>query len=329
MSSALSTIPATPLRIPNYFSKHPMRSPSWKWERTIGIVNGTQPKTTRRFDGDDAYPWIKRACKFYRGLRTATSMADVTRLGERYHDIYWAHDIFETPTDLKSVIDAHVLARVSPAVIAGRTHVDVGVIEAYEQLFFDVRPLLNNEFYILYAVLGQNYQNMKPDVDYTVLWKCYAYYAGPYVLKMLISKFSPNSWIDDSDKVGSGIQDDMINIMKLKTSISAKTVPVNGRTQLGLLNAFIKFVEVEKSGESQEASTQLLLSGVEQMYTSMRINIAGRDPNAGYTAIDTGLVGIYDKGGVELRYDELMDVAGGIIPPVSKNQGTFPPITDK
>lgn len=305
-----------------------MRSPSWKWERAIGIVNGTQPKTTRRFDGEAAYGWIKRAVKFYRGLKSATTMTELTRLAERYSDIYWAYEIFENPTDLKSVVDAHVLARVAPARIANKTRQNIAVIEAYEELFFDVRTSLDNEFYILYAVLGQNFQNLKPDVDYTVLWKCYGYYAGPFVLRALISKFAPGCWVDEEDRVGSGIQDDMVTQIKLKTSIAAKTIPVNGRTQLGLLNAFIKFVEVEKNSESQEASTQLLLSGVEQLYTSMRINIGGRDPNAGYTAIDTGLVGIYDKGGVELRYDELMDVAGGVIPPAAKSQTNFPRLND-
>lgn len=305
-----------------------MRSPSWKWERAIGIVNGTQPKTTRRFDGDAAYSWIKRAVKFYRALKAATTMTELTRIVERYPEIYWAYEIFESSTDLKSVVDAHVLARVSPARIASKTRRSVDIIEAYEELFFDIRTSLDNEFYILYAVLGQNYQNLKPDIDYTVLWKCYGYYAGPFVLRALISKFAPGSWVDEEDKVGSGIQDDMVTQIKLKTSIAAKTIPVNGRTQLGLLNAFIKFVEVEKNSESQEASTQLLLSGVEQLYTNMRINIAGRDPNAGYTAIDTGLVGIYDKGGVELRYDELMDVAGGVIPAAATGQTKFPPLND-
>jgi hypothetical protein len=327
MSLALSTTPATPLRIPTYFSKHPMRSPSWKWERAIGIANGTQPKTTRRFDGEAAYGWIKRAVKFYRGLKNARTMSELSRVSEQYADIYWAHFIFESPYDLRAIVDSHILARVDPTKIAKKVRQSLATIEAYEELFFDVRSSLDNEFYILYAVLGHNLQTLKPDIDYTVLWKCYGYYAGPHVLRVLISKFAPGCWCDDEDKVSSGVQDDMLSIMKLKTSIAVKTIPVNGRTQLGLLNAFIKFVEVEKNSESQEASTQLLLSGVEEMYTSMRINIGGRDPAAGYNAIDTGLVGIYDKGGVELRCDELMDVAGGVIPLAAKSQANFPRLT--
>ena len=324
MSLALSTSLATPLRIPTYFAKHPMRSPSWKWERAIGIANGTQPRTTARFDGAAAHLHIKRAVQFYRALQRASTLSEIAKIEERYPEIYWAYMIFEQSDNLRAIIDASVLARIPADDIASTASISVAAINTYEELFFDVRPRLQNEFYIVNTVIGNALQTSKPDADYAAIWKCYAYYMGPHVLRMLVSRFSPNSWCAQSDKAGTTIQDDMITTMKLKASIAVKTIPVNSRTQINLLNAFIKFVEVERGSEAAEASTQLLLTGVEELYTSMKINIGGRDPNAGYNAIDTGLVGIYDKGGVELRCDELLDVANGIIPAAAQGSADFP-----
>jgi hypothetical protein len=325
MSIARLSDSVTPLRIPTYFACHPLRSPSWKWERAIGIANNTQPRTSRRFDGDDAFGWIKKATKFYQGLQAVNKLSALTRLEEKFRSIFWAHNLFEAANDQHAMVDALILARVSPQTIAKTANLSSETVEAYEELFFDVRRFLDKELYILNAVFGNNLQSLRPDSDYATIWKTYAYYTGPHVLRLLISKFSPGSWCDDQDQVSNVIQDDIISSMRLKTSIAAKTIPVNSRTQIALLNAFIKFVEVERNSDSQEAATKVLLSGVEEMYSSMRINIGGRDPGAGYTAIDTGLVGIYDKGGVELRYDELMDVANGIIPAEIKPEAEFPP----
>jgi hypothetical protein len=101
--------------------------------------------------------------------------------------------------------------------------------------------------------------------------------------------------------------DDAIATMKLKAALSAKTVPVNRGTQLALLDAFTKFVEVERNTESSGKAEAQILENIQAMLVGMPFNVDGRDPRTN-RIVNRGPLEDYENGAIELTYEETMRV---------------------
>jgi len=109
----------------------PFRRPEWRWLRAV-YLNQTGRRFDRRVDDD----WVKHARDAIRGRGRSTSPAATVRA---------AQELWEGDPDRRGEIETRLLAGDTDVVIAGRMALPEKVIDAYSEVFFDVRPALATE----------------------------------------------------------------------------------------------------------------------------------------------------------------------------------------
>lgn len=299
---------------------NPFRPADWRWQRAIGVREGTAPNPGRRRDGPQGYYWIRRAVNFKNALDACTDDAGRHRLAGRTPDIFWAHYAWVNENKpLRWDLEAMLLARANDWEIGFALGVAPEVVRAYENLFFNVRDKLMHRRYIVHCVFGPAIHRGLSEREYDTLWKLYAFFYGPHVLESLVTKMVNPIWCSTPDTVNSTLQDDAISSLKFKAAMAAKTVPVNSTTQIDLLNVFTKFVEVERTTDSIGKAQNQILDHIEAMLTTLPFSVAGRDPETS-EQVPQSPMSRFRKTSVELNYREVMQVAVGHHLP---NQGSL------
>lgn len=287
---------------------NPLRPVDWKWQRAVAIYENIGAAASRRRDTPNGHAWIKRAKSFKTDIENARTDAMREQVAYNYRDIFWAHWIWASENPMKYSLEAHILARENNFEIGYRCGVAPDVVEAYEQLFFNVRERIHHRKYILNVVIGVAAHRGLSEREYDLLWKLYAYNLGSHVLDALEDKFANPMWCGTPDGVGAAIQDDAIGTLKLKAALAAKTVQVNSHTQLALLEQFTKFVEVERNTDSTGKAAEQILENIQAMMITIPFNVGGRDPRTG-TIVDRGPLEPYETSSVELTFEETMRVS--------------------
>ena len=80
---------------------------------------------------------------------------------------------------LKSAIESRLLARDDWDRIARRARMKTQMLEAYEAVFFNVRPELDNEDYVLHQVMGPALHLGIHEQEYDFIWKMIGFKGGP------------------------------------------------------------------------------------------------------------------------------------------------------
>jgi hypothetical protein len=306
---------------------NPFRPPNWRWLRTMGIINGSQPEAGRRRDGTDGYKWINAAKRYQMASSRAMDDLQRARLASDYPELFWAHTMYlEDHNPTKWEVEARILARCDDWEIGFHCGLPEGVVKAYESVFFNVREKLVHRGYVVHSVMGRSVQLGLAEREFDLLWKMYAYAYGPNMLQILTSKFCNPSWCGTLDEVGSAVQDDTVATMKMKASLAAKTLPVNMSTQLEILHIFTKYVEIERMSDSEGKAQNQILDHISTMFNVMPLNVAGLNPRNNEAALRSP-VHAFETTAVELSYEEIMEVAVGKQLPHSDmlKQLHFPP----
>jgi hypothetical protein len=114
----------------------------------------------------------------------------------------------------------------------------------------------------------------------------------------MIGKVANPMQVRRPEDVPAFFQDTAINLMKKKAAMAALTVPVEGHTQMHLIEAFVKYVEIERTTDSQGSAQDQIQEGLQQMLESM--------PYATIGVVNAKQLPEFDKNAAELRSDELM-----------------------
>lgn len=291
---------------------NPMRVTDWRWRRAIGIAERTQPNASRTYDGDIGASWIRKGVALHRDLNRCRNEWDRVELSRKRPALFWAYRLYDDENaELKWEVEARLLAHCSDWEIGYACGLPPEVVEAYEQLFFNVRDKLRHRGYVLHCVIGPAVQRGLAERDYDLLWKLYGYFYGPYVIDSLTSKCVNPTWCPSADNAGAAIQSDAVGTMKLKAGIAAKTVRVDAQTQLELLNAFNQFVEIERTTDSSDKAQDIVLNHINAMMTILPFNIAGRNPRDNHRMVAVNPVHSFDSTAVELSFEETMKVSFG------------------
>lgn len=307
-----------------FVASNPWRVPQWRWMRAVNILEGG-PETTARRDTPEGCKWIRRAKHFKTALDEARHEQQQLSLALEQPDLFWAYYAFSNPMlPARWAIEAHLLARETNREIAFRNGCDELVVEAYEALFFNVREKINHREYVVTSVFGDAVQRGLNERQYDLLWKLFGYAGGPHVLDSLISKLPTGLWASRPDNVASFFQDVAIDMMKKKAAVAALTVPVNSSTHLHLIEAFVKYVEVERTTDSMGKAQDQILANISALLSGMPFKMGNH-----VGAHDDNPIAEYDRTSVELRNDELVVVAAGhSLPGQAMLQDlTFPEIT--
>jgi hypothetical protein len=296
---------------------NPWRPVDAWWQRAVGFGDNGDTWPSGRKDSWRGNSWIRQAHRFRHALAEAGTYQDQLEVIIKYPAIYYAHWIFEQGTtnnrSIRWAIEARILARQSNEEIARKNGCSPDAIEAYESLYFNVRDRLNYRDFVLNSVLGQAAVCGIQPSDQGLLWKLVGYLAGPYVLDAMISHFPNPLWAYRQEDVPAFFQDAAINILKKKTAIAAMTVPVENHSHMHLIEAFVKYVEIERTTDSMGKAQDQIQENLQGLLESLPFTAVG--------IADAKRLQHYDTGAAELRTDELLITAiGGEIPGIERLQ---------
>ena len=292
---------------------NPLRRPDWKWQRAIGIHQGTHPPTTAKIDGPAGSFMIRRAVRFLEALDRGRNDYQHLTLCADMPDLYWAYYAYSVHTaGMRKTLEAYLLTGATDQELAETIGMTPETIRAYEALFFNVRDKLRYREYILNCAIGtQAIQRGIHGNETELLWKLYGYFYGVHFLQALTGNATaaPMHCSSASDVIAAA-QDDAVSTLKLRAAVAAKTVGVNPSTQLALLDIFTKFVEIENASDgSRGGGQQQILVAVQAMMQNLPFTVAGTEPETGQDVNHNTPIELFRSTAAELSYEEAMALA--------------------
>lgn len=130
------------------------RPPHWRWLRASRCVTENRPTDRRR---DDL--WVSSLIRFIRQLGQANTPELVDALADSNPVLYWTHRMAtasgEAASRLRTQVEARLLCHdFDPGAVAVKTGMTAAQVEAYRNVFFDVRDRLENVGWVTSHVLG-------------------------------------------------------------------------------------------------------------------------------------------------------------------------------
>lgn len=292
--------------IQNAFRDNPCRAPHWRWLRATQIDAGGK-RASRKRDGAAGFVWIRRALRLKRHFEQASNRPEaIYALHERDPELFWAHSMWideKAPT--RWAIEARVLAGETNEQIAKLLGTDPGVIDAYVNVFFDVREKMSHTSYVVNVIMADAVKRGLQERQYDLLWKLLGFHGGTLALDAAINKFTPINKPEKPEQVSGFFQDFAIGAMKYKSALATLTVQVNSQTQLPLIESFAKFVEIERTTESATKAQTSIVENIGAMLTSLPFRVG--------TKLDSEPIKMlpFDNGAAELNNSEMIVVATG------------------
>ncbi|MEQ8667537.1 MAG: hypothetical protein RIC12_00095 [Pirellulales bacterium] len=153
----------------------PTRSPTWRWEFARQIV-----EAGRRGPRSSVESWLLEAVRY---RREASRSCSPEKLSARYPAVHAAQSIHHHEHARRSLLEAWILSGSDDAQIASESEASPEVIEAYEQLFFNVRDRLGASDFILWAI--RHVHGTAPHPRAEVVQRL-AYFGGPTCLRAVL-----------------------------------------------------------------------------------------------------------------------------------------------
>lgn len=227
-------------------------------------------------------------------------------LASHQPDLFWAHSIYQQPDGVaKWLIEARLLARESDMEISARLGCTVGIVRSYHDNFFDVRPKLDFRDYILHAVFTEAIYRGLHERQHDLMWKMFGYFGGPFVIDAVSSRLINPTWANSANDASSFFQDVTLNVMKHKAAVAVITVPINAETNLDLIATFVKYVEIERTTESQGQAKDQIVDNIQKCMELIPFKVISEDRPI------SGILEQFDKSAVELNSAELLAVSVG------------------
>jgi hypothetical protein len=279
----------------------PQRAPHWRWLRAVQIDGGGK-RAGRKRDGAEGFTWIRRAVQLKRHYERAGNNPDALyALHARDRELFWAHSMWlEDKTPTRWSIEARVLAGETDEQIADRLGTDPGVVNAYVNVFFDVRGKLKHTDYVVNVIMAEAVTRGLQERQYDLLWKLMGYHGGTIALDAVMNKFAPVGRPEQPEQVSGFFQDFAISAMKYKSALATVTVPVNTHTQMPLIEAFAKFVEIERTTENSTKAHTSIVANIGEMLTAMPFRVGTKLDSADIKMVP------FDDSAAELNNSEMM-----------------------
>src|SRR5271157_3617153 len=176
-----------------WMRESPFRPPDWRWRLARLSLEEKLPRRPQLRD-----LWVRRCAKFMRADRVRSRSCRPRRGLSSDHILSEAARIrFASDPLIAAELEAWILTGNHPELIAERCGLTVEAVEAYEVVFFDVRPHLQATSYILHRTIGPPIRYGFALDDLGSLWKFCAYMRGPHALDVLLYVFpggKPRPW---------------------------------------------------------------------------------------------------------------------------------------
>lgn len=290
-----------------YSPKNPRRPVHWRWERTALAASGEYPLSRRR-DNDG---WVARAARFIVEQESCETELDIAYLSERNPTVFWAYDIWYTQNEsgnpVRSEVEARLLADDQLANIARRVATEVEIIEAYEQLFFNVRERLADRGYLMHCVLGPAVHLGFQASEYDLVWKLFALLGGPLAVDLMIDQSVGHARPERASDLKYFVADVAQNDLRRVAMLALKTLRINNFNAMEIIDKFLKLVELERAGGGAGGiATEAVKQNVHAMLMSLPFTVGRR-----LIHVDAPPLDRYDNFPAELRYEEVMAISAG------------------
>lgn len=273
------------------------------------LANG-QAIVSRQFDDH----WTRLAGQFRRRQLQSNDpiLLQQQLLSSKFSDVMLAFTLAtETAPNYVSLrleLEARILAGENSQQLSERTGFRISTLEAYSQLFFDVRDRLLRKSFILHFVIGKDGGYKVDPGAYGTLWKLFGYFGGPACLDALITGFEGPLALRGLN--ASDTLDTMISLkQRQKMLVATTTLPINITTQQIIIDSWHKLRQHEQVAQSAGAQKNTLLANLDVMFDGFSPFAAGRVPSK-LTSERAKIVATYETQ-AELRGDELLRIGLG------------------
>lgn len=237
--------------ITNLLPRAPLLPPDWRWR----VAQHHHARGTQRI----GRPWRRdagagRAYRFLRALERCRDDAAHLRLAQREPDLFGAHAIYAGTSLAQHELRARVLAGETPQQIADRLATNLDVIEAFESLFFDVRPRLQARSYIVHAVLGPALHTGFGPRDFRILWPWFGFVGGSLALDAVIEMTGGAQQPQQLGELSAFFKADAEAGLARSIAVAIRTLPTTARTQTRLLQLCREVFDGTPSGRQHRSA---------------------------------------------------------------------------
>jgi hypothetical protein len=237
---------------------NPLRPVDWRWRRATGLVDGGELLSPETDDGK-----VRDAARFVTAWRGCEDEGDRARLAREVPALYGAHQLYLASGPFeKWEVEARLLTDEPYAQIGGKRSLDPQVVEAFHNVFFDVRDRLHAEGYILHVVIGPKAHTGLTESDIDVILKMFAYAGGPLVVDALVGYYrGPPVAPERPEELGCAELQELRTKLLLKALILSHTLPatVSGMRKMAVLSEAVQGIQ-SALRTGGEASSPLLAS---------------------------------------------------------------------
>jgi hypothetical protein len=160
----------------------PFRSPAW---RSL-LAQQPEPRTKLRRTIEDE--WVGRARKHLASTTSPANRQDLNCAPQFDRAIQGAIELsHEEQTERRNLLQALLLTAEAIEIVADQAGLPLATVEAYDALFFDVRPHLNARDWVQVRAIGGGVYDNFAGTDPGILWRWAAYTGGMSVLRVVLA----------------------------------------------------------------------------------------------------------------------------------------------
>lgn len=245
---------------PEYQKFNPFRTPNWRLDRVLQLVDNRPrplPVSRRR---DDRY--IVEYRRFLLKWRSRTGDEERLDMFPENPGMFMAHFIYYHPDkEWRAMVDACLLAGMTDHEIGEHVGTLPEAIDAYEALFFNVRDRLTNQVWIVKTILGAfsaRQANANGTIDegqYYMLLKLFGYYGGPDVLMTLLSGCQERGRPHSLKDVANWFDETLSANIRRHAVLASRSLQTNKFNAVQIMELHTKLIEIARVQEANAGST--------------------------------------------------------------------------
>jgi hypothetical protein len=220
--------------------ENPMRPPNWRWQRARYLAERGL-EIPARTEG----PWIRRAFRFHQVVLKYGPQEALERIVKWRPELLFAYQLWTTQQMARDIVEACILSGQTSLQIAWKLCIQIESLDAYAELFYDVRGKLRHRGYVHAMLIGPELSGPLSRVTFPAVLKTYAYNMGPHVLDALLGVYNTSVAPLEAEGISLALPPMTHLEVTVKAAVAAKLIPVNQRTAPHLLRLFARIVEME------------------------------------------------------------------------------------
>jgi hypothetical protein len=225
----------------------PTRPMEWRWLLAQEIVNrGRKP-------AEKPDEPTRTMVRYLRRLHACTTEKDLQKLQRTMPAVFEAGELHSAGDSLQWELEARLLSVDSFDAIAKKLNTSVGVIRAYEELFFNVLDRLDSVGWVTHlAISGGLRHGLRLD-DTPTLWRFYGYWGGPLIVDELAWDFNQMAKPTDAAGVRQFFQNDIRAMVQRKVAVGLRSLPLDPKEFAKLMRLWMRMEQMQSRQKEDTA----------------------------------------------------------------------------